>query len=50
MYVRKTDIGMYKRKEMGTYELQKYVIRTTELGAYELQEQLRVTSADLSRV
>jgi len=50
MYVRTTDIGMYKWKEMGTYELQKYVIWTTELGAYELQKQLRVTSTDLSRI
>jgi len=32
-YVRTTDIGMKKGKEMGTYELQKYVILITELGA-----------------
>ena len=48
-YVRTTDIGMNKGKEMGTYELQKYVILITELGAQEPQKQLRVTSTDLSR-
>jgi len=41
---------MYKGKEMVTYELQKYVLWTTELGAHEPQKQLRVTSSDLSRV
>jgi hypothetical protein len=50
MYVRTTDISMHKQQEMGTYELQKYVIWTTELGVHELQKQACVTSADLSRI